>query len=73
MADRVHDAVNKIDSVEDKVDSVEVTLAAIGTSQHVMSSMWEHHLSWSSQEVERLWAAIRQTRGGQQHYDEEDR
>ncbi len=58
LLDSVHLLEDKMDSMETILHNMAVEYAHMAGSTGVIKAMWDHHLEWSQNEVERLWDAI---------------
>jgi len=69
MLDTIHiieGKVDKVATIEDKLDKLEqvmhkmsIDAVQVSAATAVIQRMWDHHLDWSEEEVNRLWTSIR--------------
>lgn len=58
MLDTVHNIEKKLEKIEDVVHQLALSDVTIGSDTGVIKRMWDHHLEWSENEVNRIWTAI---------------
>lgn len=58
MLDTVHNIEKKLEKMEDVIHQLALSDVTIGSSTNVIQKMWDHHLEWSENEVNRIWIAI---------------